>query len=441
MKTKQIKAVAATVAISFGLAMVPAPVFAASTNIVSETKDKTTLTMSQIQDLAVIYNRSNESLALKMKELDLQEETLGNEKRNAESALNTGGYSDNSSSETIGAALEALKNKLVSEGKNPEEEPQYQALLIQYQSVLASEMAMQAQANSAVDSAISGIEQLEDNLDVISDGKDDLKKAKSDLETQMRLTAGYMAMSLAQADKSIALLEESVALSEKALEIAELQKELGMNIAIDVVSAKTSKLETENSLESAKESRDKLKRQINVMIGRNMGSPLEVIPMNMPVAIDPAPAYTDALVKEIKNVNYNLKTLERDKQRTKNTAKSDMGSDELKKIDNTVAQYNLDIKNKEEDIANELKALLTAINTDGAAYQASRDKYGIEQKNYEYAQLRFEQGMISQLELQQAELTLKQAELTNMQNGYKFYFDWQKFYAMEKGIDVSSLTF
>lgn len=438
MKAKQIKAIAATAAISFGLVMVPAPVFAVSTNIVSETKDKTTLTMSQIQDLAVIYNRSNEALTLKLKELELQEETLANQRRNAEDSINASSGSSGGGSSSIAQELEKLKQEL---GAGYEADPKYQALLLQYQAAVSSEMAMQAQAASAIDSAISGIETINDNLDVLSDSKDDLKKMQSDSETQMRLTAGYMAMSLAWADKSIALLEESLALSDKLLQISELQKELGMNIAIDVVSAKTSRLETANQLESAKEERDKLKRQINVMIGRNMGSPLEVVPMHMPVAIDPAPAYTDTLVKQIKDANYSLKTLARDKQRTKDSVKSDMGSDERRKIDNTVAQYDLDIRDKEDDIANELKALLTAINIDGAAYQASRDKYGIEQKNYEYAQLRFEQGMISQLELQQAELALKQAELTNMQNGYKFYFDWQQFYAMEKGVDISTLPF
>ena len=47
--------------------------------------------------------------------------------------------------------------------------------------------------------------------------------------------------------------------------------------------------------------------------------------------------------------------------------------------------------------------------------------------------------MISEMQLRQAELTLAQAELTNMQNGYQFYLDWQKYYAAEKGVDVGAL--
>lgn len=56
LKKKTLKAVASTMVLTFGLSVVPMPAHAVSTNIVSETKNKNTLTISQIQDLAVIYN-------------------------------------------------------------------------------------------------------------------------------------------------------------------------------------------------------------------------------------------------------------------------------------------------------------------------------------------------------------------------------------------------
>ena len=85
-----------------------------------------------------------------------------------------------------------------------------------------------------------------------------------------------------------------------------------------------------------------------------------------------------------------------------------------------------------------LKALLAKINSDGEAYKVSRQKYVTEKKNFEYRQKKYELGMISAIQLQQAELQLKQAEMTNMQNGYQFYLDWQKYYAAEKGVDMSN---
>lgn len=83
--------------------------------------------------------------------------------------------------------------------------------------------------------------------------------------------------------------------------------------------------------------------------------------------------------------------------------------------------------------------MLAKINSDGEAYKVSRQKYVTEKKNFEYTQKKYELGMISEMQLRQAELALAQAELTNMQNGYQFYLDWQKYYAAEKGVDVGAL--
>ena len=86
-----------------------------------------------------------------------------------------------------------------------------------------------------------------------------------------------------------------------------------------------------------------------------------------------------------------------------------------------------------------LKALLAKIDSDGEAYQVSRQKYVTEKKNFSYTQKKYELGMISEVQLRSAELSLKNAELTNMKNGYAFYMDWQKYYAAEKGVDMTSL--
>ena len=66
--------------LTFGLSVVPMPAHAVSTNIVSETKNKNTLTISQIQDLAVIYNDTAQKLQLNMKQIDLGEQMTRNER-------------------------------------------------------------------------------------------------------------------------------------------------------------------------------------------------------------------------------------------------------------------------------------------------------------------------------------------------------------------------
>ncbi|MGM9525536.1 MAG: TolC family protein, partial [Peptococcaceae bacterium] len=301
--------------------------------------------------------------------------------------------------------------------------------------------SMAASMQSSLDSALDGIDQLNDSLDSISNNKDDLSKGIKDLETQMRYTSAKIALSIVQLDKGIELIEDQIALLEKSVQIAELQQKLGMNIVTDVESQQTSLKDAQKNLEDQKETLSTLKRTLNILIGRNAGNPLEVVPMNLPVAIDPAPAYTEKLIQQFTDSNYTLKTLERDKADLKEDGEdkeNKLGSDELKNIDYQIEAKNQEIKDQKQAISDDLKALLAKINSDGEAYKVSRQKYVTEKKNFEYTQKKYELGMISAIQLQQAELQLKQAEMTNMQNGYQFYLDWQKYYAAEKGVDMSN---
>ena len=440
LKKKTLKAVASTMVLTFGLSVVPLPALAVSTNIVAETQNKNTLTMSQIQDLAVIYNDTTQKLQLSMKQLDLGEQMARNQRHDVENSINSMGGSGMSNTAIAQAKVDEFLKSYTGTEDELENNVKYQLLLNDLKDAMIADQSMAAQAQSGLDSALAGIDQINDSLDQMKNNKDDLNKTMKDLETQMRYTAASLSLSVAQLEASIDLLEDQIALADKGVKIAELQGKLGMNISTDIEKQKAAKKEAEKTLEDTKETLSVVKRNINILIGRNAGNPLEVIPMNLPVAIDPAPAYTEALIDKFTDNNYKLKTLERDKADLKDSVDNDMGSDERQKIDYDVEAKNQEIKNQKQAISDDLKAMLAKINSDGDAYKVSRQKYVTEKKNFEYTQKRYELGMISEMQLHQAELALKQAELTNMQNGYQFYLDWQKYYAAEKGVDVGALN-
>ncbi len=439
MKKKTLKAVASTMVLTFGLSVVPMPAHAVSTNIVSETQNKNTLTISQIQDLAVIYNDTAQKLQLNMKQIDLGEQMTRNERHSLENSINSMGDSS-SMGGSSSAEIQALMAQIMKDKPNDyEKDPYYLALKVQLESAIMTEQSMAASVQSGLDSALAGIDQINDSLDDLENDKDDLNKAMKDLETQMRYTAASLSLSAIQLEKSIALLEDQITLADKSVQIAELQQKLGMNIVTDVEAQQANKKEAEKNLEDMEENLSTVKRNINILIGRNAGNPLEIVPMNLPVAIDPAPAYTEALIDKFVDNNYTLKTLERDKADLKDSVDSDMGSDERQNVDYQVEAKNQEIKNQEQAVEDNLKAMLAKINSDGEAYKVSRQKYVTEKKNFEFTQKKYELGMISEIQLRQAELSLKTAEMTNMQNGYQYYLDWQKYYAAEKGVDVSAL--
>ena len=449
LNKKVLKAVASTMVLTFGLSVVPMPALAVSTNIVAETKDKNTLTISQIQDLAVIYNNSAKKMQTSMKQLELQEQMSRNSRRDVENAISSlGSVSMGSTSEAAGLEkLTQLKTRLEAQLNDMDgTEPNYVSIVtqitlldMQIKSAEAAQSSAMDSLDSTFDSLVSNIDTINDGLDQLANSKDDLNKSMKDLETQMRYMAASYSLQIVQLDKSISLLEDSIALNQKLMQLAELQQKLGMNIDTDVATQEAALKEAENSLEDMKENLSVVKRQVNILIGRNAGNPLEVVPMNLPVAIDPAPAYTEDLIKKFTDNNYTLKTLERDKADLKEDGKNSngkLGSDELQKIDYEVEAKDQEIKDQKQKISDDLKALLAQINKDGEAYKVSRQKYVTEKKNFEYAQKKYELGMISEIDLRTAEIKLKQAEMTNTQNGYAYYLDWQRYYAIEKGISL-----
>ena len=440
MKKQQIKKIAATALFAFSMTVLPVPAWAVSTNIVAETEGKTTLTMSQIQDLAAIYNRNNESFELQQDILDLNKTMTRNSRRSLQDAINNasaGAGGDNSSGLEYYETL--LTDKGAELGPAAASDPGYLALKMQVETMKSSMAAAQMQQISSVDAMIDQIESINGALDDLDEAADDLDKSMSDWKREVRLVAEKLCLNYAQLEKTIALTEQQVALAEKALAIAEVQQNLGMAVTTDMVAAESSLLEAKNSLAGLEENLDMLKRQINLMIGRNMGSPLEITGiMAPPIAIEPAPPYTEALIDHFIENNYELKTLERTKANYKDTDLTELGSDERKSLDQEIKATDLQITAKKEAIENNLKSLLAKINSDGKAYQIARDKYVNEKKLFEFNKLKYERGMISQLDFMRAELTLNSAELQWMQAGYTYHNDWQKYNALQEGITLTA---
>lgn len=443
LNKKTLKTVAAATVLTFGLSVVPVPAYAVSTNIVAETKDVNTLTISQIQDLAVIYNDTKQSLLLKQKQLDLQAQMLRNNRRSIENQISSMDTDDMLGQMIPGTpSMKELEQELEAEEAKGDEADQAKisqlkaqiAALQSANDIVGEYTASSVQAN--LDSAIAGIEQINDALDDIDQGKEDLNDAMKDLEKQMRYAAANLSLNAVQLDKAIELMEDNAALLERSVQIAELQQKLGMNISTDVSSAEASLAELKKTIADQEDTLDTLKRSINILIGRSANSPLEIVPMNLPIAIESAPEYTPQLVSKFLEVDSSLETLNRDRTDLKDSVEDDMGSDEKQDIDYQVMAKDMEIDNQRQAVQDDLKAMLAKINSNAAAYKVSRQKYVTEQKNFEFAQKKYELGMISELALRQAEAALKQAELTNMQNGYQYYIDWQKYYLAEKGIEV-----
>ena len=442
MKQKTLKTVASAMVLTLGLSVMPAPAYAVSTNIVAETQGKTTLTLSQIQDLAVIYNDTVDTLELSMKQIELQEQMTRNQKRKAQNSLDDLDV-DMSAAEAglaqMKMALDAMKPLIESGQATPEQQLDYMLLQSEYQSNASNVLSMNQQLDSAFDQTMDAINQLNDALDTMAENKKDLEQSMKDLEQIMRYTSAKMALSIVQLEDSVKLLESQLAMVDKSIQVFELQQKLGMTTSLNVDTQKTSKVELENTLNTTKEQLEDLKRSLNVLIGRNAANPLEVVPMKLSGVITPAPQFTPELVNKFVEVNPKMETLLDERQDLKDSVKSDMGSDEKQQIEYQIQAKDQELKRQRQTAENELKSRIATINSNAVNYRVSKEKLAAEQKNYDIALKKFELGMISQMQLLQAEATLAQAELTNLSNGYQHYFDWLEYNLAKQGIDLNSM--
>lgn len=441
LEKKTLRRWAAGLVLAVLVSQISVPAMAVSSNIVSETKDKTELTVSQIKDLAVIYNPTNKTYALNQKNLDLNQTTTANSLRSAQNSLNSGYDVDTSSVTTIQAQIDALLSKYDSEEEMTASDKSELTLLRQQLSQAEAGVNSAYAANeSSFQNALSNIEQMDSTLDSYDDEQDDLDKTVSDWETQVRMIAEVLCMQVTQYDKNIALLEDQITLAEKAFNLAQVQQQLGMALTTDVQSSQTSLEESRQSLETIKENLSDVKRQINVLIGRNQGSPLEIVPMSVPVIVSEIPAYSDGLVKEITSKDYTLKTYERTIANYKDDVDGETDSDVLQAADNKIEAVKLNIEERERTIANNVKSQLAKMTTDKASYETSQTKVTTEKKNLEVAQKKYDLGMLTASQLLQQEISYQSAVVTHWKNSYNYYLDWQEYKAMKEGIDTSTYS-
>lgn len=432
-KKNTLRQLAAGLVLALAVSQIPTAAFAVSSNIVSETKGKTELTVSQIKDLAVIYNPTNKTYALNQKNLDLNQTTTSNSLRKAQNSLNSGYDIDTSS-------VTALRNEidtLLAAGASEEEVADLRAQLSEAEAAVDSAYAAM---ESSFESAISNIEQLDSTLDSYDDEQDDLDKNIADWETQVRMIAEVLCMQVTQYEKNIELLEDQITLAEKALNLAQVQQELGMALTTDVQSNQISLEEAKQSLETAEENLSNVKRQINVLIGRDQDSELEVVAMSVPVIVSSIPSYSESLVQEFIDNDYTLKTYERSIANYKDEVDGETDSDVLQAADNKIEAVKLNAEERERTIANNVKSQLAKMTTDKASYETSQTQVATEKKNLEVAQTKYDLGMLTTSELLQAEISYQSALVTHWKNSYNYYLDWQEYKAMKAGIDISTYS-
>ncbi len=295
----------------------------------------------------------------------------------------------------------------------------------------------------------SGIEDMTDSIaktqrDTLEEQQQDLKNTKQDLnktqedwKNQALLVSQLLVVKTVQIEKGIGLLEEKQALMERLYSIEEKKAALGFSIAVDLKEAKLSVEANAKEIEAAKNGLILVKRQINDLMGRAVDEALEVEAPKLTRVIEYAPEYTEELLKEATEKNYQLKTLRRAYQQAeKKSNDSSLYSGQIKAHESDMDIATVSMESQEVAIANDLKKKLDSINQAAKAYQLQKDTKEKAAIQWEQQQQSAKLGLVSGVELQALELQYAQNELALMQAAYDYDLAWEEYRLLINGTSL-----
>lgn len=294
--------------------------------------------------------------------------------------------------------------------------------------------AMEDMTDSIVDQKR---DELEDQQQDLKNTKQDLNKTQEDWNNQALLVSQLLVVKTAQVEKGIGLLEKKQDLMERLYSIEEKKESLGLSLKTDLEQAKLSVTENSKDIQDAKDGLTLLKRQLNDLMGKPIDDTLDIVAPEMARKIEYAPNYSDDLLKEATDKNYQLKTLRRDYQQAKEKSQDNtLYSGQIKAHELDMDISNVSIENQKIAIANDLKKKLDSINKAAAAYQIQKDTFEKAKTQLEQQRKSAQLGMISAVEIQALELQFQQTELALMSAAYDYDLAWEEYHLLMGGTSL-----
>lgn len=411
-----------------------APVFA-KVRVATEAEEAVTgpMTLEQIQKEVLKNNRIKTTMALNYKKilagLDAIDDGLSDLKDAQDSAAHARRAAGDAAAKgqgTIGSVISPTS-------------PASDQVLGGVSSGLLSGSAKMASAMEDMTDSIadSKRDELEDQQQDLKNKKQDLNKTQEDWNNQALLVSQLLVEKTVQIESGIRLLEEKQQLLERVYQITEKKAALGLSIDVDLKQAKLTVQQNSKDIQDAKDGLILIKRQLNDLMGRPIDDTLEVIAPDRTRVIEYAPEYSEELLKEATDNNYQLRTLQRDYQQAeKKTKDSTLYSGQIKahEVDMDIAKVS--VETQKTNIANDLKKKLDSINKAAAAYQLQKDTTEKAKIQWEQQQKSAKLGLISSVEIQGLQLQFEQNDLALMQAAYDYDLAWEEYRLLMKGTSL-----
>lgn len=423
-----------------------------------------TYTLAQIIQQIGQHNRIGQQYKLNLDLLEESHTKAKNTRKDVQSTLNsvydkeTDAYNSlgtvGQNQATVQQGIQTVQQLIAAEHPGATQAQLQQLLLtdsryLALQAQMTALTGMESQLNSGISTAEDAIEQLWDGLDevdttlrTIENKQDDVTKSQADWDEEVKLITNLLVRKTITMEHTQNLLEQKAALLQKQYAVAVKQEEVGLSVPVNTKDIQLSIEETATQLEQVKDGVQLLKRQLNDMMGRSLDAALHIEPVAEPGYVSVAPSYSADLLKQARENDYTLKTLQRDIDNYKEDAQDlkDEGkfeSDTLKIYDLNIELSKISIQNEETALDNDLKKLIDAVKVAGQTYQEKLDAYQNAGVKYQQTEKYAEVGLISPLAFQAAGLEYEQAALTRQQAAYDYALAKLEYEAFLKGTDLS----
>lgn len=411
------KIISLSVLLTFMFSVVPA--YAGTTS-------KTILTLKELQELALTNSRLK-------KQIDLNEENVYRNKRiaiNGQDKINGSMSGMSSNLKNLADQSKELSDKLKDPNLTEAEKKEIQ-----------SQIGMLNKSQGDISGTLSPMrsnkKELKKQEDQMEDLEDDMEKNQSDYTKEIKDITALLSFNATKLNDTINLLEKNYEYNMKLANIEKIKNDIEVSTIISFNNQQVQASNIEKQLKYAKEQYALALRNINDLIGRDIDSPLKLVKYSVSEDIIPAPSYASVVDEVMKN-SYALFQLDRDLDNLEDDYDDTDGSHQELIAKNNIELKELEKEQKLTDVQNELKNVLANYESSAKAYQLGILKFKNAEKEYNHAKVKYDVGLISQIEYQGNELTYLEALNNKVSLGYDYYLAREEFLNLKNGVSMNN---
>ena len=357
-------------------------------------------TLEDVQKLVVNHNPNLKNIQLSLDNLSLSKSKVNDQK----SDLNSSNYSR----EYILNKMASLE-EAVSAG-DADAKAMYEAL------------SAQLSAMPTTDSVATQKDSLNDSLTSIVNSEEDAEYQQKVLKPDLEMTASALYTNILETENGIELLEKNLELAIKSREVTRIQINNGLATENDYLNANITVNQLSEKLTQAKSSLTTLKRTLNDLMGRDMNASLELADFTVDQTIYSSPTVNQAIVDDTTTNSYDIYKLERELKELEQDRKDADTASERRELTNKMELKQLEIDSAKTSVDKTLKSKSDKVTSTANALRTAQESYTKAEQDLEYAKMRYDLGMVSQIVYLQQEATTLESKNALTSATYNYYY-------------------